>query len=200
MTRAHLPQVLLVYFLVLTAFAAFEATFALYAERQFAFTTVTIGYMFAWVGVVLATVQGMLVGRVVRRVGEARLVPAAIFIISSALLLVAFAGSVPALAAAAGLLALGMGFNSPSMLSAISQLAHPADRGSTLGVSQSLGSLARILGPAWGGWAFDHFGIRTPFFTAAALMIVACTISIAAFRHFEPSAHGEMESPQLGSG
>jgi multidrug resistance protein len=200
MTRRHLPQVLLVYFLVLTAFAAFEATFALYAERQFAFTAVTIGYMFAWVGVVLATVQGMLVGRVVKRIGEARLVPLAVAVISSALVLIAFAGSVPALAAATGLLALGMGFNSPSMLSAISQLAHPADRGSTLGVSQSLGSLARILGPAWGGWAFDHFGIRTPFFTAAALMILACAVSIAAFRNFEPSVHGEVESPQLGSG
>jgi multidrug resistance protein len=185
LTRRHLPQVLVVYFLVLTAFASFEATFALYAERRFAFTTVTIGYMFAWVGVVLATVQGVLVGRVVKRVGEARLVPIAIGIIASALVLVAFAGSVPALAAAVGLLALGMGFNGPSMLSAISQLAHPADRGGTLGVSQSLGSLARILGPVWGGWAFDYYGIRMPFFSAAALMLVACALGVLAFRDLE---------------
>jgi multidrug resistance protein len=197
-TRQHLPPVMLVYFLVLMAFAAFEATFALYAERRFGFTTVTIGYMFAWVGLVLATVQGVLVGRVVKRVGEARLVPAAILVISSALVLIAFAGSIPALGAAVGLLAMGMGFNSPSMLSAISQLAHPADRGSTLGISQSLGSLARIVGPAWGGWAFDHFGIRTPFFTAAALMVLACAISVTTFRHFAPSVQGDIESPQLG--
>ncbi len=200
LTRQHLPPVMLVYFLVLMAFAAFEATFALYAERRFGFTTVTIGYMFAWVGVVLATVQGVLVGRAVKRVGEARLVPAAILVISSALVLIGFAGSVPALGAAVGLLAMGMGFNSPSMLSAISQLAHPADRGSTLGISQSLGSFARIVGPAWGGWAFDHFGIRTPFFTAAALMILACAISVVTFRHFAPSVQGEVESPQFGSG
>ena len=66
------------------------------------------------------------------------------------------------LAAACGLLALGMGFNSPSLLSAISQLADPRDQGSTLGVSQSLGSLARIIGPMWGGWVFDRLGHPVP--------------------------------------
>ena len=151
-----------VYFLVVAAFASFEATFALYSERRFGFTPATIGYMFAWIGVVLATVQGVLVGRVVKRIGEKQLVPLAIFAIALALGFVPVAGTVPLLAAVAGLLAMGMGFNSPSMLSAISQLADARDQGSTLGVSQSLGSLARIIGPLWGGWVFDEFGIRVP--------------------------------------
>jgi MFS transporter, DHA1 family, tetracycline resistance protein len=179
--RPNLPMVLLVYFLVLTSFASFEAMFALYSERRFGFTAVTIGYMFAWVGVVLATVQGLLVGRVVKQVGERVVIPAAITVLAGALWLVPLAGSVPVLAAACGLLALGMGFNSPSLLSAISQLADPRDQGSTLGVSQSLGSLARIIGPLWGGWVFDHVGVRFPFYTAAGMMLVACTLSVAAF-------------------
>ena len=178
-------MVLLVYFLVVTAFASFEATFALYSERRFGFTAATIGYMFAWIGVVLATVQGVLVGRVVKRVGEKRLVPLAIFVIALALGLVPVAGTVPLLAAVAGLLAIGMGFNSPSMLSAISQLADPRDQGSTLGVSQSLGSLARIIGPLWGGWVFDQFGVRFPFFTSAAVMLLACALSVVAFNRVE---------------
>jgi multidrug resistance protein len=183
--RPHLPMVLVVYFLVLTAFASFEAMFALYSERRFGFTAATIGYMFAWVGVVLATVQGLLVGRVVKRVGERVVIPAAITVLAAALGLVPLAGSVPALGAACGLLALGMGFNSPSLLSAISQLADPRDQGSTLGVSQSLGSLARIIGPLWGGWVFDHVGIRFPFYTAGGLMLVACILSLVAFSRVE---------------
>jgi MFS family permease len=178
-------MVLVVYFLVLTAFASFEAMFALYSERRFGFTAATIGYMFAWVGVVLATVQGLLVGRVVKRVGERVVIPAAITVLAAALGLVPLAGSVPALGAACGLLALGMGFNSPSLLSAISQLADPRDQGSTLGVSQSLGSLARIIGPLWGGWVFDHVGIRFPFYTAGGLMLVACILSLVAFSRVE---------------
>jgi predicted MFS family arabinose efflux permease len=78
-----------------------------------------------------------------------------------------------------------MGFNSPSLLSAISQLADPRDQGSTLGVSQSLGSLARIIGPLWGGWVFDQFGIRLPFVTSAAVMFLACVLSVVAFSRVE---------------
>ena len=185
LSLANLPMVLLVYFLVVTSFASFEATFALYSERRFAFTPATIGYMFAWIGVVLATVQGVLVGRVVKRLGEKKLVPAAICLIALALGLVPLAWTVPLLAAVAGLLALGMGFNSPSLLSSISQLADNRDQGSTLGVSQSLGSLARIIGPMWGGWVFDQFGIGFPFYTSAGLMFVACVLSVVAFSRVE---------------
>jgi multidrug resistance protein len=190
LTRPHLPLVLVVYFLVLVAFSAFEATFALYAERAFAFTSVTIGYMFAWIGVALAIVQGMLVGKVVRRIGERRLVPAAILLIGISLVLIAAAPTVPLLALFSGMLAMGMGFNSPSMLSAISQLADPRDHGSTLGLSQSLGSLARIIGPMWGGWVFDAFGIRVPMIAAAVLMLAACLLSARAF-------HGILSRPAM---
>jgi MFS transporter, DHA1 family, tetracycline resistance protein len=183
--RPNLPMVLLVYFLVVTSFASFEATFALYSEHRFGFTPATIGYMFAWIGVVLATVQGVLVGRVVKRIGEKRLVPMAIGAIALALGLVPVAGTVPILGVVAGLLALGMGFNSPSMLSSISQLADVRDQGSTLGVSQSLGSLARIIGPLWGGWVFDQFGIVFPFFTSAGVMLLACALSVVAFSRVE---------------
>lgn len=186
--RPNLPMVLLVYFLVLTSFASFEAMFALYSERRFGFTAATIGYMFAWVGVVLATVQGLLVGRVVRRVGERVVIPGAIMVLAAALGLVPLAGSVPVLAAACGLLAFGMGFNSPSLLSAISQLADPRDQGSTLGVSQSLGSLARIIGPLWGGWVFDHLGVRFPFYTAGGLMLVAWVLSVGVFSRVQPAS------------
>jgi predicted MFS family arabinose efflux permease len=184
--RPHLPQVLLVFFLVITSFSSFENTFALYSERRFDFNAQTIGYMFAWIGVVLATIQGGVVGRVDARFGEHRIVPAALLLMAVSLALIAFSPTVPVLAVVTGLLAVGMGFNSPSIMSAISQLADPKDQGSTLGLSQSLGSLARIIGPMWGGFVFDHFGIGTPFVTAGALMLVAWTISLVAFRDFRP--------------
>ena len=181
LAKPHLPIVLLVYFLVLVAFSSFESMFALYGERRFALTAASIGYIFALVGVVLATVQGTLVGRVVRRVGERRVVPAAIFLLASALVLVAASSSVAMLTVACALLAVGMGFNGPSMMSLISQLADPRAQGGTLGVSQALASLARIVGPAWGGWVYDRFGHDVPFVTAAGLMLVACGMSLVAF-------------------
>jgi MFS transporter, DHA1 family, tetracycline resistance protein len=184
MTRPKLPLVLAVSFIVMTAFSSFEAMFALFAEARFGYGATTIGYLFAWIGIVLAIVQGVLVGRVVRRVGEHRLVPAAILLMTVALVAHGLAPTVPALMAAMAMLAVGMGFNSPSMLSVVSRLADPVDQGGTLGVSQSLASLARIVGPLWAGFVFDRFGHAVPFYTAAVLMLVACGLSVLVFRDF----------------
>lgn len=186
--RPHLPPVLLVFFLVITSFSSFENTFALYAERRFDFTPQTIGYMFAWIGIVLSIVQGGLIGRVVPKFGENRVVPAALLTMAVALALVPLSPTVTVLAVASALLAVGMGFGNPSLLSTVSQLADARDQGSTLGVSQSLGSLARIVGPMWGGFVFDRFGIGVPFLTASLLMLVAWGISLVAFRDFKPAA------------
>ncbi len=186
LARPRLPVVLLAFFLIVMAFSSFESMFALYADSRFGFGASSIGYLFAWVGVVLSIVQGLLVGRVVRRIGEHRLAPAAVALLSAGLGGVALVSSVPGLVLTMGIIAVGMGFQSPSMLSVISQLADPADQGGTLGVSQSLGSLARIVGPLWGGYVFDQFGRNMPFFSAAGLMMAACLVTLAAFRGYEP--------------
>jgi MFS family permease len=81
---------------------------------------------------------------------------------------------------------MGMGFNSPSMVSLISRLSDRDDQGGVLGISQSLASLARVVGPLWGGFLFDRFGIRAPFVWAATFMMVACAISLAGLRQLDP--------------
>jgi predicted MFS family arabinose efflux permease len=183
LTRPHLPLLLAVYFLVIAGFSSFEATFALFSERRFGFTASTIGYVFAFVGVVLALVQGLIVGRAARWMGENRLVPFAILVIALGLALVPLAGSVAMLVAACGTLAVGMGFNSPSLVSLISRLSDRNDQGSVLGISQSLASLARIVGPAWGGLIYDRVGIVFPFVSGAALMVIAFAMSLTGLRH-----------------
>ncbi len=198
LARPRLPTVLLVFFLIVSAFASFESMFALYSKARFGFDALTIGYLFALVGVVLAVVQGLLVGRVVRRIGEQRLAPTGVAVLSVGLGLVSFAPDVGTLAAVCAMIAVGMGFQSPSMLSMISQLSDPADQGSAFGVSQSLGSLARIVGPLWGGFVFDRFGHTAPFISAAVLMLIAFTLSLAAFRGYVPA--GARPLPAVDSG
>jgi DHA1 family tetracycline resistance protein-like MFS transporter len=184
--RPGLPQLLLIYFIVIAAFASFETTFALFSERRFAFSASTIGYLFAFVGIVLAIVQGFLVGKVVPRVGEGRIVPVAILTLAAGLALVPLARSVAMLVAACGILALGMGFNSPSLMSMISRRADADMQGGVLGLSQSLASLARVIGPAWGGWLYDRYGMVTPYISAAGLMCVAFLLSVMVIARTPP--------------
>jgi predicted MFS family arabinose efflux permease len=54
------------------------------------------------------------------------------------------------------------------------------DQGGVMGLTQSLNSLARIIGPMWGGFAFDNIGIGMPYISAAVVMAVASAISIRA--------------------
>lgn len=75
LAKPHLPLLMLIGFLAVAAFASFEATFALFSEHVYGFTASTIGYVFALVGAVMVVVQGGLVGRAVRLVGEHHLMP-----------------------------------------------------------------------------------------------------------------------------
>jgi DHA1 family tetracycline resistance protein-like MFS transporter len=177
--RPKLLLLLLLYFIISMAFSSFEATFALFSERRFGFTAANIGYVFAFVGTVLAVVQGVLVGRVVRVVGEHRIVPAAVAVLAVGLGLVPLAQSIPMLLAACGALAVGMGFNSPALSSLVSRMTDPNDQGGVLGLAQSLASLGRIVGPAWGGFLFDQFGPSMPYWSAAAIMSAAFIVALA---------------------
>ena len=178
--RQHpgLLPLLAVFFLLSTAFSGFEATFALFTGRRFGFTAESIGWVFAFIGLVLAIVNGLLVGRVVPLVGERRVIPFAIGLTGLSLLMVPASHTVPLLFAVCGAMAVGMGFNNPSLTSAVSRLSDPTEQGGMLGLAQSLAALGRIVGPAWGGFLFDWAGITTPFVSAALIMTVALLLAI----------------------
>jgi len=189
LTKPVLVLLLALFFIVTAAFSGFEATFALFSEARFGFTAASIGFLFAFIGVVLAVVQGVLVHRVVKRVGEARLIPAAILCIAFGLGLVPFAQSVPTLLVALGVLAVGMGFNSPSLTSMVSRLSDPDDQGGILGLASSLGSLGRVFGPAWGGYLYDAYGMTTPYLSASGLMLVAFAVSFFGLSRLRHETH-----------
>ena len=179
------PAILLVlslYFLVTMAFSAFEATFALFTEARFGFTAASIGFLFAFIGVIIAVIQGVLIGRVVKRVGERKVIPVAIAAIAISIGMLPFVWSVPTLLVALGLLAMGMGFNNPSLSSMVSKLSHEDDQGGILGLASSVASLGRVVGPAWGGYMYDAFGMTTPYLSAAGLMFVAFLVSFIGLR------------------
>jgi multidrug resistance protein len=180
LARPHLPLLLAIGFLIVAAFSAYESTFALFAERAHGFDASSIGYFFAFVGIILVIVQGFLVGRVVKTIGEHHIVPASLAIVAVGLLMIPATRSVSALLVANGVMAVGMGFNNPSLMSLVSRYSAAEDQGGVLGLTQSLNSLARIVGPLWGGFAFDHLGIGMPYITSAAVMAAAALLALHA--------------------
>jgi MFS transporter, DHA1 family, tetracycline resistance protein len=176
--RPILRRVMAVDFVYWFAFAIFQTTFALFAERRFGFDVSKTGYFFAAFGVLGAVVQGGCIRPVVGRLGDK-----GTFILGLACAIVglvgaAFAQSVAVLALALIPLALGIGFGHPTVASLVSRAARGDEQGRVQGAASGLESLGRTIGPVWGNLALQHYGEAMPFLSAAG--VLAVTVVLAA--------------------
>ncbi len=180
--RPTLRPLLLIFFVVGCAFAGMETTFALWASRQFGWGAAQVGYVLTYIGICSAVMQGGLIGRLTRRFGEERLLAAGICSLGLGLLAIPISGSIAALVIATCLLAFGMGMIQPSVNSLISRRAVSDEQGEVMGVTQSFGSLARILGPFFAGVLFVGIGPSAPYFAGAALMSGVLVLALRSMR------------------
>jgi MFS transporter, DHA1 family, tetracycline resistance protein len=180
--RPALSRLILIFFIVILAFAAMESTFALWAIGQFGWGPRQVGYVFSYVGILSAVLQGGLIGRLTNLFGEERLLLCGLALIGVGLLAMPFVRDLAALGAAVSALALGMGLTQPSISSLISRRAGREEQGEVLGVSQSAGSLSRVLGPAAAGFLFGEFGRNAAFFWGAALITAALLAALKLVR------------------
>jgi MFS transporter, DHA1 family, tetracycline resistance protein len=166
-------QVLLLSFLFTTAFAAMHPTFPLFASRRFGLDERDVGWLFAFMGTVSAVMQGGLVRFLAPRLGEVGLIRMSAFPFVIGLLLIASAPTVAVLLLGLALLAVGFGGTLPSLVSLMSRAAPAELQGGSLGVGQSVGALARIVGPLLAGVLWDLAGIAWPYLAAAAIGALA---------------------------
>lgn len=178
LTRPTLRQLILLFFVAVSAFAAMETTYALWTNSAFGWGPEQVGLVFLYVGIVLAIVQAVLIGPLSRRFGEARLVVTGSALIALGLIGLPFALTLLRLMLVNTLLPLGMGLLNPSLTSLISKQAGIDERGGILGVSQSAGSLARIVGPALAGPLFAAYGRDAPYYAAAATMLIVLVMAL----------------------
>ncbi|HJZ85434.1 MAG TPA: MFS transporter [Polyangia bacterium] len=188
----ELAPLLLIFFLVTFAFAKLESTFSLWlAEPPFRYDEAHVGYVFTYIGVLLILVQGVLVGRLARRFGEARLIKVATALLAAGIALLPIAHSVPVLLLVILPITFGNGLNNPSTSALISRLSPPDRQGEVLGVAQSMSSLGRIFGPPTGTFLFAHVSKNAPYLVGGAIMATACLLALARVRTAKRGAPGE---------
>ena len=172
-----LRRVLVLYFLFTVAFAVIQPTLSLFGQARFGLDDREVGYLFAFLGLVSAIVQGGLVRRLVPRFGEVRLIRLSGVPFVLGLTLLAVAPSLPILLLALGILAVGYGGALPPVLGLVSRVAPDHVQGGVLGVGQSVGSLARIVGPLAAGFAFDG-GPALPYLLGAVVAAGATILAL----------------------
>ena len=167
------------------AFVLLEVSFIFLCTHRFGVTETGAGLLFAYTGVLMVIVQGGLIGRLVPRFGEARLLTIAPFLTALGFLLISGVPLVDGRGVAWMLLivgcipmATGHGLTGPNLNALISRQADADGQGMTLGLSQGMGSLARAVGPPIGGLLYD-LGPSWPYWTGAGLFMC---IGVAAKR------------------
>jgi multidrug resistance protein len=162
----------IIFFMITLSFANLETMFALFTERKYGFDATTNGYLFTLVGIISALTQGMLIGPLVKKFGEQKLITTSIFLLGTGFILFPLANSIYAFLPVVALIAFSIGVHNPSVITLISKNTPPEKQGGILGLNQSLGSLARVLGPVWGGFFFDRISIGFPFISAGILIFL----------------------------
>ncbi len=176
----HVGFLILLYFIITFSFSNIFSTFQLYTESEsgFSFNIEQISYLFAYMGLLGAFVQGVLLRFLIKLIDEKKLLIIGNFIMAIGLAGIPFSHqSLGFLLLTLLLLGLGNGLNQPITLSLVSKYTDPDEQGGILGINQSLSSLARFLGPSWGGFVYEKIGFHAPFLTGGSFMILGTILS-----------------------
>jgi len=150
--QPRLAFVLIIYFLFVVAFSIMTTSFSLYTMFRFGYDAQHTGYLFAYVGLIAVVIQGGLIGRLVKRFGELPLVIVGALCFAISLFAVPFvgpaAGGLAALLVGGGVFSMGNSLATPALTSLASKTAGAEQQGVVLGVTQSVASLARAVGPS----------------------------------------------------
>jgi DHA1 family tetracycline resistance protein-like MFS transporter len=176
--RPVVALILAIFFLITFAFSNFEATFSQFLHDTLRLSAAHVAFLFVYVGFLVAAVQGGLVHRLAKSLGERRLIVAGSFLVAAGLAVLPLSLSVPLLLLLLVPLTLGIGASNPSLSSLISKSVDVEERGSILGAYQSMSSLGRILGPIWGEFAYFRLGPSGPHWTGAAVALGAGALSL----------------------
>ncbi len=204
---APLQRVVAAYLLITAGFAVIHGIFPLFTHDRFAMGQTANGYLFALIGVVAVVVQGMLIGRLVRRFGEARLALTGGMLVTVSMFLLPLVTSIGTLIAVCGLLSIGNSLVVPTLNGLASQSIDAHSQGSVLGVLQSAGSLGRLLGPLMGGMLYnvapasfaegDWWQAGRSAFWSGGILCAIATIVIAGLRRTPPADCATLKSHEL---
>lgn len=157
-----------------------HGTFALFAQAKLQFTARDIGWAFTAAGIVMALVQGLIVGRLINRLGEEQTAAIGIILIGLSFGLFLFMFNIPSSIVFMAVFSAGIGLIRPSISAAVSKRTVTA-QGAAMGILNGYDSLGRAIGPALGGLMLDQ-GLNLGYYIAIIISFLALLILIIGTR------------------
>jgi MFS family permease len=200
LAQPKIGLLILIFFLATFAFSCFESTLPLLVSDNFNLgiavdetkPAMTVISLFVFCGIIGAVIQGGAIGRLVKMFGEPRLISLSLFLTGISLILLPFIkgdGQLKWLAVlhatdwqwikmllALALLAVGSALTRPPLFGLLSNLAPANEQGATIGVAQSAGAMARILGPLFAATLYMRIA-PLPYVFCGGLAILAAVLT-----------------------
>jgi MFS family permease len=175
-------QIYIIYFIVTLAFAAIPVIVPLLTIDYFGFTEVEMSYVFIFIGVIQVTLQGFGIKRLISKLGEEKLIILGPLLLAVGIVLTPLLASITGFGISTVFVAVGVGITNTAVPGFISLMTSRERQGSTLGVTQSIGSIARIFGPVIGGFITEAYNVQLSFYISGALLLIPFIIGCRLFQ------------------
>lgn len=187
-------QTLLTFLVLSVAVGVYPAIWAFYGHARFGWDTAMIGVSLAVYGICFAAGQALLVGPLIRRLGEHRAATFGMCVILCTLTALGLVTAGPLVFFIIPLTALG-GVATPALQSIASGKTPAHAQGALQGVMSSLTAIATIAAPlimtntfsAFTAPGAAIFAPGAPFLLAAVLMLICVTLHVAGARETTPN-------------
>ena len=152
----QLARLLLQWLLFSLSFSTFISGFALFAERRYLWGhrpvgVREVGYIFAFLGFIGIVMQGGMVGRLVKRFGEAKVIRLGFLTTALCQIALGLTRTISQLLWVTGVSSVGGAGLRPALTSMVTQSADKREQGVIIGLTQSLTSVAQITAPLISG-------------------------------------------------
>ncbi|MFZ4525246.1 MAG: MFS transporter [Chlorobium sp.] len=154
-------------------------------KEYFMATDEQIGYLFAFVGVWSVVVQGGLIRMLIKKLGEHKLFLWGHIFTFVGVFFVPFAPKSELFTIGLFILfffAIGTSLVAPINLSMISLYSYKQQQGQILGLSQSVNSFARIMGPFFGSILYG-MNFHAPYVVAGIFTVIGALIALSLFKY-----------------
>ena len=168
--RSPLTPLFLVAFFSTFSFAGLEMTFPLFIEASWDYGEREMGWMFMVMGAIVVPLQGGLLGKLINKFGERRIILTGLLLNALGMVLLLAAYSFASLTLYLTIAGIGNQLIRPTNTSWISKQTQ-IGQGAAIGIMDAFLSLGRILGPLLGGWLYAKEAY--PYVVLAGILIIA---------------------------
>jgi len=178
-------------FFYYVAFVMLQTIFSLYVLRRFGLEADSAGYILAYVGIISALTQGVIVGKLTERFSEFWIIVVGIVVMAFGLLTWGLAPSILWLLISMLPIAVSGGTLNTVLRSVITKLVDRREVGGVLGIQTSAESLTRVIGPTIGGLLIGQFGTSAPGIFGAVVLVLLLPYAYSQLIRHRPSVTPE---------